>query len=973
MKLRPSESSTEANCKRLVRLAIPLQRSRHDIHVPQILALVAFFAVMVLQTSASDAEQGALQTQASTPSCAPTTGYQIFLPIVANPSGGSGWPMAGANPQRTSWTPDEVRGNLSVAWYRPMEPYIPYEIQPIAANGAIYVATARGLYAFRASDGSQLWVYPAELPLGNSPTIAIVCSMSVAYVGGYDRQIHAIDTNTGQTLPGYSPYQAMGGFDTNPLVIQDTHTGNVPVIFAGNRDGYFYALNAATGAFKWKYQTDGPISFSAAYKNGVLYFASQDMHAYALNASDGSLVWKSAKLPGGSFKTYWPVVYANKSNGKDYVVFTGDEGYRQSELSLTFDETSIFNAQYSGGVLPTGNVAGDWAPGTVTMDTSIITSYYANKPYRRRVFFLDSSNGQEYTFTDPVSGKTTYAPFSWSGVTHGGEKFPGIVNGLDGVYYQQTAYDFGGWVTRGSAVGWKFGTSIVSLVSQAPGNPNDFASDEPQAYSSGGKLIYWDNVNDRSAGGFDVTIPVGQPNRAWTYWNNVSLPPNYDMMYNDGNPAGGWLPYSGKNQSKNGVYGRHLGTQSPPIPYQGKVYVLRGNTLLAFSPTGTNPQTPLPLATIVPTQNASTPPTPAAVAQRLAVEVQKMLSAGPLRPGYHPAGMYQQYGEGHYTDQRELGEIFDYFQNPADTVYTLLSAYPYLAPDLQTQMKSYLQNNYGPGSTYDFTKIVHIGWGSGAPREWADMPPDVLSINWGSAHQPPLTPSTQPICGFCGYWQHFPPFSFYAAWKYAQIVGNSDTAFAKNIFNSMSGKIEPPASDSFLLTRPHIGNLYLAGYLGYLQLKGLAGLGGDATVQGYFDHVLSLRTSGFSKDTAYWNTNYVSDGPGADMQRTLAVAQNFMFLTPETGDLMSQRIQSQVQTAVDEYNYVAPYWFVPSFEGVVSEGEYAPLYDYAALFQAKAYILKQPFNELVKYLDVPGFRQGDLFYIQNLVAALSAH
>jgi hypothetical protein len=46
------------------------------------------------------------------------------------------------------------------------------------------------------------------------------------------------------------------------------------------------------------------------------------------------------------------------------------------------------------------------------------------------------------------------------------------------------------------------------------------------------------------------------------------------------------------------------------------------------------------------------------------------------------------------------------------------------------------------------------------------------------------------------------------------------------------------------------------------------------------------------------------------------------------------------------------------------------LYDYSALFQAKAYILKEPREVLLKYLDVPAFGRGDLFYIQNLVVAL---
>ena len=97
-----------------------------------------------------------------------------------------------------------------------------------------------------------------------------------------------------------------------------------------------------------------------------------------------------------------------------------------------------------------------------------------------------------------------------------------------------------------------------------------------------------------------------------------------------------------------------------------------------------------------------------------------------------------------------------------------------------------------------------------------------------------------------------------------------------------------------------------------------------------------------------------------------------MFLTPEIADYMHSHLQSQVQEAIDEYNEVAPYWFVSKFDNSVGEGTFQHLYDYPAVFQAKAYILKEPYDELVKYLDVPAFARGDLFYIQDLVAALAA-
>ena len=76
--------------------------------------------------------------------------------------------------------------------------------------------------------------------------------------------------------------------------------------------------------------------------------------------------------------------------------------------------------------------------------------------------------------------------------------------------------------------------------------------------------------------------------------------------------------------------------------------------------------------------------------------------------------------------------------------------------------------------------------------------------------------------------------------------------------------------------------------------------------------------------------------------------------------------------AVDEYEYVAPYWFVGGFDATLGEGTNHHLYDTPAVFQAKAYVLNEPFSELAKWLDAPAFYRGDLFYIQNLAAALKA-
>src|SRR3972149_5344486 len=63
---------------------------------------------------------------------------KIFLPMVNFTE--KDWPRAAANPQRTSRTPEEVTGNLHVEWYRPIEAYIPQNVQIIASQGLLFLS-----------------------------------------------------------------------------------------------------------------------------------------------------------------------------------------------------------------------------------------------------------------------------------------------------------------------------------------------------------------------------------------------------------------------------------------------------------------------------------------------------------------------------------------------------------------------------------------------------------------------------------------------------------------------------------------------------------------------------------------------------------------------------------------------------------------------------------------------------------------
>ena len=488
-----------------------------------------------------------------------------YLPIITTYIEQS-WSMLGANPERTSWVPEEVPGQLKPLWYKQFEPYIPPKVQIITAYSTLYISTSNGLYALDAKTGAEKWVYPTELPLGHSPTV----TNGVAYVGGFDRMLHAVNAYTGQRLWTYT---AGAGFDTNPLVENG-------LVMLGNRDGYFYAIYSRgpqTGQLAWKFQTGGPIDFSAAYKDGVVYFASQDSYAYALQAQTGELVWKSERLPGSGFQAWWPVVY------KDWVIFSGSNNYRDNVrpgpvstiTEMERDDLYPHHSQDPRGTLvgPLGAEPGDWVQNTPTINTSQsevtqngkttpVSEYFEQKPYQRTYFVLNKYTGDEYTTDFDNDGKPEYAPVLWQG-THSGNRYPPVV-GVDNVLYQSSNYMSDPWIAGGQISGWKIGTPYISVVS------SDWnAVDEPLAYSAGGNLIYWNLCCDRESGAFNISKPntifsdryqagIRPPtdpsdrNREWKYfdYNLSQLIPGYNMYFSGVNNDI-FSAFGGRN----GVYG----------------------------------------------------------------------------------------------------------------------------------------------------------------------------------------------------------------------------------------------------------------------------------------------------------------------------------------------------------------------------------------------------------------------------------
>jgi hypothetical protein len=904
----------------------------------------------------------------------------LFLPAPVSAQTTSDWYMSGANPGRTGWVATsstnqtEIRGALYPQWFLPFEPYIPPKAQLVAVNGVIYVPTAKGLYAVNAANGSLIWTYPTAQPLGQSPTVV----GDTVYVAGYDKQLHAINVSNGQRRWAFTATQ---GFQTNPLVVNG-------VVYVGNRNGKMYAVNASTGAQIWEYQTDGPILFSAAFADSRIYFASNDMHAYALN-TNGTLAWRTGPLPGGGFHSWWPVIY------QDNVILIGSMNYGAATPYTANSFSGVFirdiwpggddnpNAGWDRGDLAglLGSEPGNWQSGTQTIDVSKsnknstpLTSYFqdpetyhstdpaglnrhTHKPWRRTYFVLNRTNGQERKYDLDGDGRAReYAPIIFLGNDGLFTGMPPVIGG-DGVIYQSTMFKYEPYFAGGHISGWKIGTPFISHISRDWG-----AGDENHAYISAGNLIYWEVIIDRQAGAIDLTSLWGTaPNFYREYglhaYNLYTRAPGYDTDPNQrvwqyflGDMFGDVHARFGNNA---GTYGYH-GEISPPIPHRGMLYTVNGNGLMAWGPTNSGYQE-LGMARNVSSQTAPIIPARTTIVNELRAEVQKIIDAGHLRPGYYNAGHSE------FRTRACFEYNQDYFSHPADTIYALTRVLSLPDADipstLKTQLRTYIQSEFTNYPPYTYN---HIGWRDGAFREYFTLPPEVL------ADTPNYPPTTQRDVQF-NHW-NFNPYSFYAVWKYAAagLAGNSSQI--QTLFNSANNRIGPvlnnPPADSTLISYPWILNAYIAGYTGYLETQSLLGQSQNSTYVNQRNRLLDLYITNLSLDSTLDNRHYC---------RTYNTSRFFIYLTPEQAQMLRARgATATIQSLMNQYYQLIPNWFVTRHEATYGESSQDPEYTYYALFQAKAKILQEPYQALAPYLDVPAFKQGDLFHIHNLAAALEA-
>lgn len=174
---------------------------------------------------------------------------------------------------------------------------------PAVTDGTAYFGSNdHYLYAVNLADGVQRWKFKTGSRVTSSPAVY----RDRVYFSSYDGNIYAVDVKsgeqrwkfasegerrfTGRHLHGSDPAgESMPDpFDfylSSPTIVEGT-------VYVGSGDGNVYALDAASGALRWKFRTGNVVHASPAIAEGVVYIGSWDSYFYAIDAKSGQERWR---------------------------------------------------------------------------------------------------------------------------------------------------------------------------------------------------------------------------------------------------------------------------------------------------------------------------------------------------------------------------------------------------------------------------------------------------------------------------------------------------------------------------------------------------------------------------------------------------------------------------------------------------------------------------------------------------------
>ena len=174
---------------------------------------------------------------------------------------------------------------------------------PAVVAGVVFAGSNDGkMYAIDAATGAQKWAFATQSRIPASPAV----DDGLVYFGSYDGNFYAVDAASGKLrwkfpVPGERRFAATHLHGSVPFGESmpdpfDVYLSSPAVwngaVYFGSGDSNVYALDASTGALRWKFPTGDVVHASPAIFDGKLFIGSWDSYFYAIDAVSGRQLWR---------------------------------------------------------------------------------------------------------------------------------------------------------------------------------------------------------------------------------------------------------------------------------------------------------------------------------------------------------------------------------------------------------------------------------------------------------------------------------------------------------------------------------------------------------------------------------------------------------------------------------------------------------------------------------------------------------
>lgn len=227
----------------------------------------------------------------------------------------------------------------------------------------------------------------------------VLSASGLLYLASWNHQLQALDAKTGAVR---------WKFKTGDILNASPALGPDGLIYLSSRDKNVYALDAVTGVKKWQFTTGGPLNTRPAVgSNGLVYVAAFDKKVIALDAKTGAKRWerKTQSIPSSPALSQDNTVYVSASNlyalnGETGAVkWSLDLGVLQSEGPAVGENGTVYVGTPDALLLALDGASGKtlWQFDTGhSMDYPIVFGpdgiLYASA---QKLFAIRASNGKE--------------------------------------------------------------------------------------------------------------------------------------------------------------------------------------------------------------------------------------------------------------------------------------------------------------------------------------------------------------------------------------------------------------------------------------------------------------------------------------------------------------------------------------------------------------------------------------------------